>query len=102
MFDVGFLELVVIGVVALLVVGPERLPRVARTAGMWLGRGRRMLSSLKAEIDRDLRAQELKDILAKQAQSNPLETIIEAPDPKPASTGAKTESTAPKQDTKPD
>ena len=40
MFDIGFLELVVVGVVALLVVGPERLPKLARTAGLWMGRAR--------------------------------------------------------------
>jgi sec-independent protein translocase protein TatB len=98
MFDIGFLELIVIGVIALLVVGPERLPRVARTAGLWLGRGRRMLSSVKAEIDSELKAEELKQILAKQAQSNPLETIIEAPDTKPSATRPEKDSTGSKQD----
>jgi|APHig6443717497_1056834.scaffolds.fasta_scaffold387296_1 sec-independent protein translocase protein TatB len=77
MFDVGFQELVLIGVVALLVVGPERLPRLARTAGLWLGRARRVLGSVKAEIDRELKADELKEILRKQAASNPLQTILE-------------------------
>ncbi|HSO80570.1 MAG TPA: twin-arginine translocase TatA/TatE family subunit, partial [Chromatiaceae bacterium] len=38
MFDIGFLEMVLVGVVALLVVGPERLPKLARTAGLWMGR----------------------------------------------------------------
>ena len=98
MFDIGFLELIVIGVIALLVVGPERLPRLARTAGLWLGRGRRMLSSVKAEIDSELKAEELKQILAKQAQSNPLETIIEAPDTKPSATQAEKDSTGSKKD----
>lgn len=77
MFDVGFWELVLIGVVLLLVVGPERLPKLARTAGMWIGRARRTLSAVKAEIDREIKAQELKEILEKQAQSKPLQTIIE-------------------------
>jgi sec-independent protein translocase protein TatB len=103
MFDIGFLELIVIGVIALLVVGPERLPRLARTAGLWLGRGRRMLSSVKAEIDSELKAEELKEILAKQAQSNPLETIIEAPEIKPSATAPKTDSAGTKkQDSAPD
>jgi sec-independent protein translocase protein TatB len=84
MFDIGFLELVVIGVIALLVVGPERLPRLARTAGLWMGRARRTLSSVKAEIDSELKAEELKEILAKQARSNPLETIVEASEDKPS------------------
>jgi len=77
MFDIGFWELLLIGVVALLVVGPERLPKLARTAGLWIGRGRRMLSSVKAEIDRELKAEELKQILEKQVRSNPLETILD-------------------------
>jgi sec-independent protein translocase protein TatB len=79
MFDIGFLELIVIGVVALIVVGPERLPRLARTAGLWLGRARRTLATVKAEIDSELKAEELKEILAKQARENPLETLIEMP-----------------------
>jgi sec-independent protein translocase protein TatB len=99
MFDIGFWELVLIGVVALLVVGPERLPRVARSAGLWIGRARRTLSSVKAEIDRELKAQELREILQKQAKSNPLETILEEdnghPPPSPAS-GAPTPAAAPK------
>ena len=84
MFDIGFWELALIGLVALIVVGPERLPRLARTAGLWLGRGRRMLSSVKDEIDRELKAEELKQILNKQAQGNRLETILEQPAAKPA------------------
>jgi sec-independent protein translocase protein TatB len=77
MFDIGALELVLIGVVTLLVVGPERLPKVARTAGLWLGRGRRAFLAVKEEIDREIKADELKEILRKQAKSNPLESIIE-------------------------
>ncbi len=77
MFDVGFLELLLIGVVALLVVGPERLPKVARTVGMWLGRGRRFISSVKEDIDREIKADELREILEKQKQGNPLHEIVE-------------------------
>ncbi|QVL47771.1 MAG: twin-arginine translocase subunit TatB [Thiocapsa sp.] len=79
MFDMGFWELLVIGVVALVVIGPERLPRVARIAGLWLGRARRTLSSVQNEIRRELRADELKEILDKQARSRPLESILEEP-----------------------
>jgi sec-independent protein translocase protein TatB len=77
MFDIGFWELTIIGVVALLVIGPERLPKVARTAGMWLGRGRRFVASVKSDIDRELAAEELKKTLSKQAQSESLYDIIE-------------------------
>ncbi len=76
MFDVGFWELSLIALVALLVIGPERLPKVARTTGLWIGRGRRMLGSVKADIEREIKAEELKEILNKQAKSNPLEEII--------------------------
>ena len=77
MFDIGFWELAIIGVVALLVIGPERLPKVARTAGMWLGRGRRFVASVKSDIDRELAAEELKKTLATQAKSESLYDIIE-------------------------
>ena len=51
MFDIGFLEIVIIASIALVVLGPERLPRAARTAGMWVGRARRMVSDVKSDID---------------------------------------------------
>ena len=73
MFDVGFWELAVIMVVALLVIGPERLPRVARTVGLWLGRARSAFNSVKADIDRELRAEELKTMLTKQAEAPELQ-----------------------------
>ncbi|RLW71442.1 MAG: twin arginine-targeting protein translocase TatB, partial [gamma proteobacterium symbiont of Stewartia floridana] len=66
MFDVGFWELTIIALVALIVIGPERLPKVARTAGHWLGRGRRFIANVKADIDQEIKAEELKDILDKQ------------------------------------
>ncbi len=77
MFDIGFWELSVLGVVALLVIGPERLPGVARTVGAWVGRGKRFVSSVKADIDQELRADELKRILDKQKTLNPLHEIME-------------------------
>ena len=60
MFEIGFWELILVGLVALLVFGPERLPRVARETALWLRRARTMLSSVKAEIDQELQLQELK------------------------------------------
>jgi sec-independent protein translocase protein TatB len=77
MFDVGFWELSLIALVALLVIGPERLPKVARTAGLWIGRGRRMLASVKQDIEREIKAEELKEILDKQSRGNPLDEIVE-------------------------
>jgi len=77
MFDIGFWELAIIGVVALLVIGPERLPQVARTAGLWLGRARRFVSTVKADIDREIAADALKQTLAKQAEVPELHDIVE-------------------------
>jgi sec-independent protein translocase protein TatB len=78
MFDVGFWELGIIALVALIVIGPERLPKVARTVGLWLGRGRRFVATVKADIDKEIKAEELKEILDKQVkQANPVHEIIE-------------------------
>ena len=62
MFDFGFSELVVIGVVMLIVVGPERLPKVARTAGHLLGRLQRYVSDVKSDIQREMQLEELKKL----------------------------------------
>lgn len=60
MFDIGFTELLVIGVVALLVIGPERMPKVARTAGHLFGRFQRYVSSVKSDINREMDLDELR------------------------------------------
>ncbi len=60
MFDIGFSELVVIGVVALIVIGPERLPKVARTAGHLYGRMQRYVSTVKSDIGREIQLDELR------------------------------------------
>lgn len=60
MFDIGFPELVVIAIVALIVLGPERLPKVARFAGLWVRRARAQWHSVKDELERELAADELK------------------------------------------
>jgi sec-independent protein translocase protein TatB len=75
--DIGFWELVVIAVVALLVIGPERLPGVARKAGLWIGKGRRFLQTVKEDIDRELAADELRRILKEQSDSAGVHEIIE-------------------------
>lgn len=54
MFDIGFAELVIIGVVALLVIGPERLPGAVRTASLWINRIRRGFNEIKAEVQQEL------------------------------------------------
>jgi sec-independent protein translocase protein TatB len=60
MFEIGFTELIVIGVVALIVIGPERLPKVARTAGHLYGRLQRYVSSVKSDISREVEFEELR------------------------------------------
>jgi sec-independent protein translocase protein TatB len=60
MFDIGFSELLVIGLVALVVLGPERLPRVARTLGHLAGRLQRYVSDVKADISREMEVEDLK------------------------------------------
>lgn len=68
MFDIGFFELLMIGVVALLVFGPERLPEVARTAGRWIGQARRLVQGLKSDLERELEAENLRQLLQQQQQ----------------------------------
>jgi sec-independent protein translocase protein TatB len=60
MFDIGFSELLLIGVVALIVIGPERLPRVARTLGHLAGRMQRYVADVKADINREIEFEELR------------------------------------------
>ena len=62
MIDVGFWEVAMIGVLALIVLGPERLPGVARTAGAWVGKARRMMSDIKNDIKSELDEAELNEL----------------------------------------
>jgi sec-independent protein translocase protein TatB len=66
MFDMGFTEMMLIGIVALIVIGPERLPGVARTAGKYFGRLKRFMTTVKADVEQELRADELREILSQQ------------------------------------
>ena len=69
MFDVSFTELIVIGIVALVVIGPERLPGVARTLGHLLGRAQRYVNDVKADINREIQLDELKKMQGQLAES---------------------------------
>lgn len=66
MFDIGFWEILVIGVVALLVIGPEKLPDVARTVGRWVAKVQRFVAGVKADINSELESGELRKILGDQ------------------------------------
>lgn len=66
MFDIGFWEMLLIGVLALVILGPERLPKAAKTAGYWLGKGRRYIEGVKQEVASEFDASELKRLLHNQ------------------------------------
>ncbi len=66
MFDFGFAEMLVIGIVALLVIGPERLPGVARKAGTYVARIRRFVSNVRSDVEREFRTDELQRMLKQQ------------------------------------
>ena len=67
MFDIGFWEIMMVGVVALLVIGPKELPTMMRTVGGWMGKTRHFVNAVKTEIEREAyRADELKRLLAER------------------------------------
>lgn len=68
MFEAGFLEMLLIGVIGLLVVGPERLPKVARQIGTWIGKLRRFVSTTKQDLERELHADEMRNMLIMQEE----------------------------------
>ena len=103
MFEIGFMELLLVGLVALVVLGPERLPGAVRTAGLWIGRLKRSFSNIKAEVEREIGADEIRRQLhnerildlekemqaMKQSLTAPVSSIAEKPSesaPKPAPT----------------
>lgn len=85
MFDIGFWEILLIAVVALVVVGPERLPKLIRVTGLWIGRAQASLTAIRSEISKELRAQELQDALKKPDNMPDLNEQIRLDDDKPAS-----------------
>jgi len=79
MFDIGFWELALIGVVALVVVGPERLPALARTAGLWIGKARSMVADVKEDIQREIDRQDLDEVTDLGKQVNQIRDEILTP-----------------------
>ena len=78
MFDIGFWELGLIAVVALLVIGPERLPGVARTAGKWIGTAKRFVNTVQNDINAEVgKADELKRLLEEQTNLQSVHEILE-------------------------
>lgn len=77
MFDVSFTELLVVGVVALIVIGPERLPKVARTIGHLVGRAQRYVNDVKSDINREMELDELRNLRAEMEEAaRTLETTV--------------------------
>jgi len=68
MFDVGLIELIVLAIIALVVLGPEKLPHAARMAGAWMGRIRRMIINVQADIESEVAAQEMRERIRKEME----------------------------------
>lgn len=75
MFDIGFPELVLVAIVGLLVIGPERLPEALRTLGLWLGRMRRSFTSVKNEIEKEIGMDEVRRQLHNEAIMDEMKRI---------------------------
>ena len=91
MFEVGFSEMLVIGIVALIVLGPERLPRAARMVGLWVRRMRAYWFSMQAQLEQELAAEELRKSLreaqdAVEEMKATLKAPLTAPDSEPTDT----------------
>ncbi|SDT11300.1 sec-independent protein translocase protein TatB [Halopseudomonas litoralis] len=94
MFDIGFLEMVIVAIVALLVLGPERLPGAVRMAGLYLGRIKRSLADVRSQVERELGADEIRqtlhndkimaDLAKKPGTSNVKRSATAPADEKPA------------------
>ncbi|MBA4151284.1 MAG: twin-arginine translocase subunit TatB [Acinetobacter sp.] len=68
MFDIGLTELIVLAIIALVVLGPEKLPHAARMAGAWMGRIRRMIINVQADIESEVAAQEMRERIRKEME----------------------------------
>lgn len=79
MFDVGFSELILLAIVALVVLGPEKLPHAARMTGAWVGRIRRMLISVQADIENEVAAAEMRERIKREMEKARAAVSLEAP-----------------------
>jgi sec-independent protein translocase protein TatB len=100
MFDIGFTELLLVALVALVVLGPERLPGAVRTAGLWIGRIKRSFNSIKAEVEREIGADEIRrqlhneHILELEREMKAMKQDILTPSAKSEPTPESTQTTA--------
>lgn len=115
MFDIGFSELLLVALVALLVLGPERLPGAARTAGLWIGRIRRSFAAIRSEVEREIGADEIRRQLhnenilamerqqqATQANNPPATPVPDAGAPSATQSGTSMQSHAQAEAVQPD
>ena len=77
MFDIGFSELVAVSLIALIVLGPKRLPEVARTAGRWMGQLRRFIADVKQDIDREIHTEELAELRKLREELNDTRRLMQ-------------------------
>ncbi len=77
MFDIGFWEITLVGLVSLLVIGPTRLPGVVRVVGFWIGKARRTVASVKQELKEELYAEDIRQTLANQSPAEEIQTLID-------------------------
>jgi sec-independent protein translocase protein TatB len=77
MFDIGFWELSIIALVGLIVIGPERLPGVARTVGKWVGRTRRFVHQVKSDIDSEIKQDEIRKALENETGLNDIKQELD-------------------------
>jgi sec-independent protein translocase protein TatB len=90
MFDIGFWELVLVGIIALVVLGPERLPGAARTLGLWTARARSYLRNFTSELEREVGAQEIaRHAREARQQMTELNPLAEPSKPAPSATDEK-------------
>ena len=96
MFDIGFWELTVLGVIALIVLGPERLPVVARTLGQWVGRAKGYMREVTSELEREVRVDEIRDEVKRAREQiesetrDSVEPVMKPLDPNEAPDGGDT------------
>ena len=77
MFEVGFSELCLIGLVSLLVICPEQLPKIARVTGFWIGKNRNMVASVKAEIQAELQVEEMRQLIEQHANLSDAQHLLD-------------------------
>ncbi len=76
MFEIGFSELCMVALVALLVIGPEKLPKVARMTGFWIAKTKRTIDAVKQEINEEFQAEELRQALKNQSGMSELQNLL--------------------------